>query len=232
MRFSGDMNTSLGNCLLMCAMVWVWVHRQGIRARLANNGDDCVVIMERKDHVRFNEGLREYFRGLGFTMKVEPAVDVLEKVEFCQSHPVFDGSKWVMVRNHRSAMAKDCVSLHSLTTPAVYNKWRSSVSKCGLSLTGGIPCQQAFYQAMGRGAGDVGLDQDPTIENMGMRLMANGMVRKTREPTPESRLSYWLAFGVTPDQQEALESHYSTIEPRWVSPDRQGVPPDHPEYRI
>lgn len=40
-RMSGDMNTSLGNCLIMCALVSKLARTLGIRLRLANNGDDC-----------------------------------------------------------------------------------------------------------------------------------------------------------------------------------------------
>jgi len=46
-RMSGDMNTSSGNCLIMCAMVWTYCRSLGItKFRLANNGDDCILIVE------------------------------------------------------------------------------------------------------------------------------------------------------------------------------------------
>lgn len=58
-RFSGDMNTGLGNCILMCAMVYAYAKERGVRVKLMNNGDDCVVIMERVDRDKFNAGLNE-----------------------------------------------------------------------------------------------------------------------------------------------------------------------------
>jgi len=55
-RMSGDMNTALGNCLIMCALVHCYLQTRGIRGSLANNGDDCTVIIERKDLVKFRWG--------------------------------------------------------------------------------------------------------------------------------------------------------------------------------
>jgi hypothetical protein len=45
-RMSGDINTSLGNCLIMSSIVLAYCETRGITARLSNNGDDCVLILE------------------------------------------------------------------------------------------------------------------------------------------------------------------------------------------
>lgn len=223
MRFSGDMNTGMGNCLLMCAMVWSWLQRRGVRGQLANNGDDCVVFLDRRDYAAFGvDAMEQWFLGLGFTMKVERPVELLEQVEFCQSHPVFDGASYVMVRKHRHAQAKDSVSIKPLDTSSSFDKWRLSVGLAGLSLTGGIPVQQEYYLALMRGAKGEALRGDPTQETGFMRF-ARGMERKYSEPTAAARVSYWLAFGVTPDQQEALEAEYRTITPVWHPPVDKGL---------
>lgn len=222
MRFSGDMNTGLGNCLLMSAMVWTWARKQGVACELANNGDDCVVFMERKDLAKWhNDAMKTWFRGLGFTMKVETPVEVLEQIEFCQSHPVHIGGSWLMVRKHRHAFAKDCISIKPLDGPGVFDKWRNAVGEAGLSLTGGVPVQQSFYLAFKRGASGKKLRNDTTLETGFMRF-ARDMNRKATPVTAESRYSYWLAFGVTPDEQVALEAVYDTITPVWNVPITNG----------
>lgn len=218
MRFSGDMNTGLGNCLLMSAMVWSWARSVGVDCELANNGDDCVVMMESSDLSRFDlSRMVVWFRELGFTMKVEAPVHDLERVEFCQTQPVYDGYRWVMVRKHRHAMAKDCVSLKPLDNPSVFDKWRLAVGQAGLSLTGGIPVQQSFYLALMRGAKGAPLVNDLALET-GFSRLARGMGRTAAVPTAAARYSYWLAFGITPDEQLALEGVYSTVTPTWQDP--------------
>ncbi len=221
MRFSGDMNTGLGNCLLMCAMVWEWARKVGVQCELANNGDDCVVIMEAHDLQRWNDNLmKTWFRGLGFTMKSETPVRVLEQVEFCQSQPVCIDGKWLMVRKHGHAMSKDCVCIKPLDSPGVFDKWRNTVGLAGLSLTGGVPVQQSFYMAMRRGAGSATMT-DTTLETGFMRF-ARGMQRTVGPISPDSRYSYWLAFGVTPDEQEALEAEMDSVTPVWSKPSTEG----------
>lgn len=218
MRFSGDMNTGLGNCLLMSAMVWSYAHRQGVDCELANNGDDCVVIMESADLKKFDlTELGSWFEGLGFTMKVEEPVYDLERVEFCQTHPVFDGSRWVMVRKHGHAMAKDCISLKPLDGRGVFDKWRLAIGMAGMSLVGGIPVQQEFYSAMMRGATGPALHNDLTLET-GFARLARGMDRKPTTVSAQARYSYWLAFGVLPDEQVALEEFFRLVTPAWETP--------------
>lgn len=211
MRFSGDMNTGMGNCLLMSAMVHAWCNGK-VRASLANNGDDCVLILEQAQlsSLRLQE-MVEWFKRLGFTMKVEKPVFDLEQVEFCQTHPLYDGERWLMVRKHRHAMSKDCISIKPLDNRKVFDAWRKSVGLAGLSLTGGIPVQQEFYCAMMRGATGKTLEREPTLETGFMRL-ARGMDRRWAAPSPEARYSYWLAFGVLPDEQVALENWYRAVQ--------------------
>lgn len=223
MRFSGDMNTGMGNCLLMSGMVWSWAKHCGVDVKLANNGDDCTVILEQTDMARFLEGMCDWFRGLGFTMKVEQPVYDMERIEFCQTHPIWTPEGWVMVRGsgsegHRHTMAKDCISIKPLDNRKVYDKWRMAVSQAGLALTGGVPVYQEFYTALGRGAKGEALKNDLTLETGFMRL-ARGMDRRYQQVHPRTRYSFWLAFGSTPDQQEAVESHLRTVSPTWTVPE-------------
>jgi len=45
-RMSGDMNTSSGNCMIMCILLGSYLDTLGVDYRFANNGDDCVIILE------------------------------------------------------------------------------------------------------------------------------------------------------------------------------------------
>jgi hypothetical protein len=222
-RMSGDMNTGLGNCLLMCAMVWAYASSLGIRCRLANNGDDCTVIIESADLPRFMAGLERWFEEMGFTMKVEKPVTIFEQIEFCQAHPVFDGEQWVMVRSP-VAFAKDAVSTIPLTTAGVAKQWMDAVGDCGLAMAGGFPICHSFYTMYKRSAAALSFKrrqrygtkgrrvrENQELTETGMAMLARGMKRANRTITQAARFSYYLAFGITPDQQTAIEEELDKI---------------------
>lgn len=232
-RMSGDMNTSLGNCLIMCALVHRLAEERGVKVRLANNGDDCVVFLERRDCARFSDGLGAWFLTYGFKMKVEAPVDVFERVEFCQAHPVFDGEKWIMVRNPLTTLSKDAICVvrdygHGLAA----KKWLYAVGECGLSMTGGIPVVQEHYSAFLR-HGVSGLEGNAVVQETGMAHLARGLHRGYREPTEDARYSFWLAFGINPSHQRAYEARLREV--RFSIPDSpcigpHGAPGDLPGF--
>lgn len=212
-RCSGDMNTGLGNCILMCAMVHAYAETVGVEIELANNGDDCVVIMESDDLAKFSEGLDDWFTQMGFSMTVEDAVYELEKIEFCQTHPVFDGHDYVMVRNILS-IAKDCISLvYNDTIESLYGYYRV-LGDAGLHLTGGIPIWQNFYrklcQSIPPGKRGHHLQHESGMMNLALR-----MNRNFGEPSAATRYSFYRAFGIEPDYQVALEQNYDNSEIGW-----------------
>lgn len=211
-RMSGDMNTALGNCLLMSAMVWSYCQERAVEAKLINDGDDCVVFMDCKDLAKFSTGLEEWFEAIGFTMKVEDPVYVVEQVEFCQCNPVWTNDGYIMVRKLPHALAKDSVSIKPLDSEKVFKKWCGEVGKCGLSLTGGLPIFDAFYSTLIRASSGLSskLSHDPTFET-GMSFMAKGMSRTSGKVDQRSRFSFYLAFGIQPDQQILWENHYHSL---------------------
>lgn len=207
-RMSGDCNTGCGNCILSCALIFTYMRQIGVsKFRLANNGDDCVLIIERRDRRRLYN-LQRWFLRFGFNMKIEKPVDVFEQIEFCQTRPVWTPEGWIMVRNVPTSIAKDCLSLKPLDNYKLYKRWVASVGMCGLSLTGGVPIVQEFYQSLIRSAqGAKPLVGETTLET-GFARLAIGMKRKYTEVDPMTRVSFWRAFGITPDKQIAYEKEY------------------------
>jgi hypothetical protein len=206
-RMSGDMNTSLGNCLLMASMVYAYAKERDVKIKLVNDGDDCVVFMERKHLSRFLNGLHKWFHEMGMNMVAEEPVDVLEKIVFCQCQPVFDGDVYIMVRDPRIAMAKDCLSVKPLDNAKITKRWASAIGLGGMALTGGIPVWQDFYQLLttiGDGAKAL---VDPTMMT-GLYYLGKGMDRRYRPPSTESRVSFWRAFDCSPDSQYAVEEFH------------------------
>lgn len=202
-RMSGDMNTSLGNCYTMTAVVHRYVTVKGIKCSLVNNGDDCVVIMEERDLEAFLAGLEEFCLGFGFTMKVEAPVYELEKIEFCQMRLVQCADGPVMVRDVLKSLMKDLTTILSVTTIKQAQQWFWAIGSGGAALTYGVPVLHSLYTAMRKQGVASNVDKSPWLADTGfMRLESH------RVPVPISasaRYSFWRAFNITPDAQVELE---------------------------
>ncbi len=211
-RFSGDMNTALGNCIIMCAMVHSYLAARGVEGKLVNNGDDCVVFIERRDLARFQQGLAEWFLDLGFRMVAEAPVFDINQIEFCQMRPIHTASGWKMVRNIPNALAKDRLCLLPLRYATEMREWLGSVGACGLSLCGGVPVLNAFYKCYARHGSCNTKFGETLMLNSGTKMLARGMRQEEEPVTPEARYQSWLAWGILPDHQVEVEKFYDSLQ--------------------
>lgn len=202
-RMSGDMNTGMGNCLLMSTILLAYCELHGIDCRVANNGDDCVVFLERAELHKLG-GLDSWYLDFGFTLTREAPVDVLEQVEFCQAQPVRCANGWRMVRNPHTAMSKDMVSLVGWSTEREFQEWAHAISMCGGALTAGVPVWEQWYRMVGTiGAGAVVTGVTERVLECGMYHLSKGVTGC--EVDDECRASFWRAFSISPDAQCAFE---------------------------
>jgi len=183
---------------------------RGVELELANNGDDCVVFMEARDEVRFKAGLSKWFVSKGFAMTVEPTVDELERVEFCQSKPVQLSTGWRMVRNLTACMNKDPMCLLSVPNDKVYRKWLAAIGMCGSQLASGVPVLSEFYDVFSRSGTTCseGMLKE-VFKNRSQLHLAQGLSNGTVDA--RSRVSFYYAFGVLPDHQLQMERFYHQI---------------------
>lgn len=209
-RMSGDMNTALGNCLLACLITKHIM--KGKRSRLINNGDDCVLICEQSDVGFVVSNLTTQWSRFGFNCIAETPVYEIEEIRFCQMAPIYDGKSWVMVREPSVQLSKDAFSLTHWNSVKNAKQWFKAVGQCGVRVAGGIPVVQEYYQAYIRNAGDVNdAKMNRDLTESGFWMMSKGSKRGYGMVSEECRFSFWKAFGVTPDQQIALENHLSQV---------------------
>lgn len=208
-RMSGDINTGMGNCLIMSSIVLGYLEQHGVQARLSNNGDDCVLILEHRDLHKL-DGIDQWFTDFGFKLTREPTVDVFERIEFCQSQPVLLSNGWRMVRNPWTAMSKDCVSLLSWDNEKSFDAWRDAIGTCGYELTRGVPVWESFYTAIRKhGVAATGGAVEHVYDS-GLGYMARGVKQSCIDA--RARYSFWLAFGINPDLQVEIEHQWPDIE--------------------
>jgi hypothetical protein len=147
-RMSGDMNTALGNCLLMVAMVYAAMKELSVRKwDLLDDGDDCLVLVEEEDLGKMEWGLGPTFLSFGQEIKIENIARRMEDVRFCQTRPVLVRGKWLMVRDWVKVLSTACCGVRHWNDPALVRPMFAGIGQCELALSQGVPVLQAFAVA-------------------------------------------------------------------------------------
>jgi len=208
-RMSGDINTSLGNKLLMCGMMYEMIHQFNLEnmCYLANNGDDCVLFCESHVVERVQNGLPRWFLNRGYTMEVEPPAKEFENLEFCRSKPVMTKHGWKMVRILDS-ISRDASSMRNLNGAKAMDEFLCAIGVCNGIINDGVPILSVMAKRMRE------LSRLEKIQNMREHFDENMLMRigkQTRmdsEITERARISFYKAFGVHPEQQINIEEYY------------------------
>lgn len=204
-RASGDYNTGMGNSLLMVCAVVSALKRTGCKFDILADGDNALVFCRSSDLPRV---LRDFSRDVlldsGHEMTLEKPVTILEQIRFGRSAPLFlgPGLGWTMVREPCAVLSGAGASHRWLREPRFARRWLSGVFRCELSLAVGVPVLQSYALSVLDSVGwDTGRLPDQALADyyhVGARLVGPEVVV---QPTRECRLSYELAFGLSPDEQ-------------------------------
>lgn len=203
-RSDGDMNTGLGNCVIMCTLMHTYAKEvAGLKnVRLINNGDDVVIVMSEKDYAQFDTGhFKQWMLEMGFTMEMEEPVYRIEHIEFCQKH-VVQTANGPVVCPMPNAMPKFTLAL---VDQGKVDSWISEVGIAGRIFSKGVPMWGAFfdqYPCTRRMK-----TSDNQMRNTGAFWLQDGLEDKdmVNVITPEARVSFWEASGVTPNEQKWFE---------------------------
>lgn len=150
-RMSGDMNTALGNCVLMILMLVDALKQMHVPVsdyQLADDGDDCSLFVEKKWENHVTRFLPHVFLTYGHELKVEGVVRELHEVKLCANGLVTVGDLKMMVLNPRRAIGKSGV-ITRLTYcrlksdhPAV-KRQLATIGQCLLAIHSGVPVLQS-----------------------------------------------------------------------------------------
>lgn len=218
-RMSGDMNTSMGNKLIMCLMGKAYLDSLSIPYEFANNGDDCLIFTETK-YLKKLSNLKSYFADFGFNIVTEEPVYTFEHVEFCQTKPLISNGVWRMIRNVRSCLTKDTTCVNLGHDVLAYRRLLNSIGDCGLAFAADVPILHAFYKMLKR----FGLEGKYWSGDTGFNYYVNASRNAhcpATVPDQNSRYSFWMNSGITPDQQMSIEGYFN--ESVWGEHNRQVI---------
>lgn len=202
-RMSGDMDTGLGNSLIMWTLLTAYLESNGIlKYSIMVNGDDSVIVIERSQLAEARN--LSTFTKYGFSMTFEVAYSFSD-LEFCQSKPVLTDYGWTMARNPHRVMGRTSWSVNKYGK----SKMRSFVhtlGKCERAASWGLPIASTLATKMIEATpGSKMMRLSPWLEDHYNRMQRWW---KLGEPTIslETRNNFADAWNISAEEQIRLEN--------------------------
>jgi hypothetical protein len=209
-RMSGDMNTALGNCVLMCLLVKCIADRLHFTGDILDDGDDCLLIVEDGTDLT---GLSDTFLLYGMEIKLENETTDFQRVAFCQSKPVWDGVGWKFVRDPLKVIGFGVTAIRNVQHPGAQRKLIYTMGQAELALDIGVPVLQEYATMLMRCAGTnqtLDLDDDGLLFRMRRECRTIGPLSKLqpRPITAEARVAFAVSWGIEPWEQVLIEEGF------------------------
>lgn len=212
-RMSGDFNTALGNVLLMLLMVFAAMRAIGIRKwDCLDDGDDCLVIVERRDLERLVDGLPKQFLRFGQEVTMFNIASEVNDVEFCRCRPVEIRGKYKFVRDWRRVLSCDTSGIKHWGDPNLVKPMLRTIGVCNLAMYSGVPILQEHALACMRLGGGAAVRMDLLAQDdMWYRYSRElgdltAVCAKSSLITAATRLSFERTWGVSIEEQLDIES--------------------------
>lgn len=223
-RMSGDMNTGLGNCIVMSAMVTKIMRKLGVPFEIYDDGDDCLLIFSREHQELVRENLARMFLEFGQEVKLENEAFEPTDVVFCQSKMVKTMTGWRMVRNWRKVLSHGTSGTKHWNNLKLIRGMMNAVGSCELALNRGVPIIQSYALALRRIGDGERLKRIDVNSGLMMRCrhelgvesheFDTHVYKTTALPvTSEARLTFENAFGVPIWEQLAIERKLAIWSP-------------------
>nr|WKV33538.1 MAG: RNA-dependent RNA polymerase [Riboviria sp.] len=209
-RMSGDMNTSVGNCVLMIAMLSAAMHEMRIPKahwRMVDDGDDCCLIVEQRHEALITAQITDIFATYGHELKIESTSTTIETVRLCSCSPITVVNTPTMVQEPSRCIGKARVHLRPYTGRHL-TKYTATVGQCLLSINVGVPILQALACLLRRS------DKDIYPDIPGTFLYSVQPDFKLAQPIQvdiRSRISFANAFRISLEDQIHIEQSYNHI---------------------
>ena len=175
----------------------------------ANNGDDCLLFLSRKDLHKIGD-LEAYFVDFGFKIVREKPVAEVEHIEFCQCKPMLVNGIWRMVRNIKTCLAKDVTAVSLGHDVKQYRRWLKDVSNSGLSFSSDVPVLGSFYRMLGRFGVEGGSYTHKNAQFNAYATLSRNVRGFGDSPDDYGRYSFWMQTGIHPQGQIELEHYFDS----------------------
>lgn len=220
-RMSGDMNTALGNCLLMAVMI-LDAMRSYDRWDCLIDGDDCLLFFEDESGVDL-AGLEASFLEYGMEIKLEGDTTNPLDVVWCQAHLVETFGGWVWVQNPEKVLSRGVSNTKYMSSEEEARSYCGAVGIGQFASYKGVPILQELALAYVRASEGRVLNLDDKHFQRAF-LQVGGdpddvkgtllNVDLTPDPiTLKTRFDFHRAFSISPAAQEIMEAQLRVWTP-------------------
>jgi len=224
-RASGDVNTGLGNSIIMTTAMDATMRY--LRRLAGNNfqydmlvdGDNAILFIPR----RYLALVEARFKSVCTAISGQEAV--IEKPAYCVEHVTFGQSRPVHMGGDRYMMVRDPWKVLS-NSFCGYKQWNfhnyalrvsKSIAQCELSLAQGVPVLQDYFSRALEDLKHVKQSSDDTIRDYD--YLGARRTHEIIQIRPETRVSFEKAFGIEIERQTSLEVQPITWQRGWANGD-------------
>jgi len=206
-RASGDFNTGMGNSLIMVACVVGALRTFGVPFDLVVDGDNALVFLAGSSSDRVVSHLPgRILATSGQEITLESPVTTFEAVRFGQSAPILGpGGRYTMVRDYRAVLSKATATHRYGRELRGFRRYLKGVAECELWLGRGLPVVQAWAQRLLVALYPHTRLKEDAYRDWYMIGARHAVLGDALPVSNDTRESFALAFGISPDAQLLLE---------------------------
>lgn len=206
-RMSGDMNTALGNCVIMISMLVAFMRMLNIREfDILDDGDDVLLFIEQQCVDRVLRKAPAFFESMGHEIKVDGQAHEFEEIVFCQAHPILTSKGWNFVRNPWKVINSFYTGWKDMFQHP--DRMLKTKAQAELWLNAGVPVVQELAATLIEQCSDAKLLPHASLTH---RIHGEGRswMEEVRQPVVDAaRVGFDRAFGIGVDLQRALEQWF------------------------
>lgn len=204
-RMSGDMNTALGNCVLMLLFLVDAMRQLKVpvsKYRIFDDGDDCALFVEEEYAQTVVANITEVFRQYGQELKVDAVERVFERVTLCGCRPILTDQGWMMLLDPKRLLGKmSCVRAGGANPKHYF-----AIGECTAYTYPGIPIVEDCARFLMR-TGKPGAR--PTNAYEYDRMLADKVRKQVTKYTGSLELGLLKSWDITPEEIDHYRRWYS-----------------------
>lgn len=206
-RMSGDMDTGLGNSMIMYLMLTQYLKTAGVKGSIMVNGDDSLVVVSRVNLSKLMD--IKIFKTFGFSMKFDVAYDIQE-AEFCQSRLVWTDYGPAMSLNPLRAINRLAWTTEKYSARHA-RQYVNTVALCNRAAHWGMPILYPLAEALKRLVKSEKEILMRTYDHEWRQMLQRWWrLKDLATISLDTRLSFERAWGISVYHQEQMECNLRT----------------------